>query len=587
MINKRLLSLCDKSHIYRVVICNWLAMMLNVGMIFRLGYQVQSLYNRNFIMQEIAITIAIFVAVIIFRAFIKQISVKEAHLAGSGMKNILRTMLHNKLLKLGTSYTKNLSTAEVMQISTEGVDQLETYFGSYLPQMFYCMIAPITLFAIIAPINLLTAIVLFICVPLIPISIIIIQKIAKRILSKYWGLYAALGDNFLENIQGMTTLKIYQADEVYHEEMNKSAENFRIITMKVLSMQLNSIIVMDTIAYGGAALGGILAVYYLNNATISLMSAAIIILLASEFFLPMRALGSFFHIAMNGIAAADKMFNILDMQEPKSGEMTLKSENLTMNICNLKFSYTSEKEILKGINFTVKNGLTALVGTSGCGKSTIASLLSLKERDYIGSIKISDIELRDISAKSLHENITHISDQGYIFSGTVEENLLLAKENATELEMIAVLKKVHLWEFLQAENGLKTALSERGSNFSGGQRQRLSLARALLRNSPIYILDEVTSNIDVESENAIIDVIHQMAKTKIVILISHRLANVVNANQILLLNQGKISEIGTHKTLLEKNGNYAKLFLEQQALEQYGKEGLTCENEVLSQSFAV
>ncbi len=569
MINKRLIALGEKKVVAKVVLCQWISMILNVCMIFRLAYQIREFYLENFNTRDIILTVIILVLVVIFRGILKQISSKNAHLAGAGVKAKVRTKLYEKLLNLGATYTKKLSTAEIMQVSCEGVDQLETYFGSYLPQFFYCMIAPITLFLIVAPIDLMTAMVLFICVPLIPISIIIIQKIAKKLLAKYWGLYTALGDNFLENVQGMTTLKIYEADEKYHKEMNKSAENFRIITMKVLSMQLNSIIVMDTVAYGGAALGGILGVTALASGNIDIFGAVVIILIASEFFLPMRALGSFFHIAMNGMAAADKMFKILDMEEPKDGNIDFPSGEICIKAENLSFSYSKDKKILEKINFEANVGLTSLVGISGSGKSTIASILSLKEIAYHGSIKISHVELSEISRKSLRENITRVSDNGYIFSGTVFENMQMASENATENEMIEALKKVRLWDFLSTQNGLLTKISDRGSNFSGGQRQRLNIARALLRDSKIYIFDEVTSNIDSESEDAILSVIFELAKSKTIIFISHRLANVVCSNQILFLKNGEIMERGTHEMLLKQYGNYAKLFLEQKSLERY------------------
>lgn len=571
MINKRLFALGEKKYVYKIVLYQWISMLCNVGMILRLGYQLNQIYLGNFQTKELAITVSVFLGVLLVRGKLKSKIAKLGHLAGTGMKHNLRTLLYKKLLNLGPTYTKNLSTAEVMQVSTEGVDQLETYFGSYLPQFFYCMVAPLTLFLVAWPIDFLSALVLFLCVPLIPVSIVVIQKIAKKLLAKYWGLYAALGDNFLENIQAMTTLKIYKADEKYHEDMNKSAEHFRIITMKVLSMQLNSIIVMDTVAYGGAALGGIMAVRALERGSIDLMGAVVILLLASEFFLPMRALGSFFHIAMNGMAAADKIFGILDMDEPKDGEKVMAEGKISVVCQNLEFSYTAEKQVLKGVAFTAETGITALVGTSGCGKSTLASLLSRRVCGYEGGIQLGGVELREIAQSSLHSRVTRVSDQGYIFSGTVAETLCMAKETASEKEMIDVLKSVRLWEFLTEQEGLRTSLFERGSNFSGGQRQRLNLARALLRNSDLYIFDEVTSNIDAESETAIMAVICQMAKSKTVLLISHRLANVVSANQILLLKNGEIAERGTHTELLKVKGDYSKLFLEQQALENYGK----------------
>lgn len=573
MINKRLFAMGNQQQVFLVVGCQLASMLLNIAMIFRLGFQLNELYEGRANPSALILTVVIFMAVIVLRGLLKKQIAHNSHLAGTAIKGQLRNLIYSKLLTLGPTYTKVVSTAEVMQISTEGVDQLETYYGKYLPQFFYAMIAPLILFCFVAPIDMRVALVLFFCVPLIPISIMAIQTIAKSILSKYWGLYASLGDHFLENLQGLTTLKIYQADDHYHKEMNKSAEHFRVITMKVLSMQLNSIIVMDVVAYGGAALGGILSILGLVNGTISVQGAIVIILLASEFFIPMRTLGSYFHIAMNGMAAADKIFKLLDTDDPEQGTQEIPHGAISVTADNLTFSYTPESQALKGINFQISTGLTALVGMSGCGKSTMASILSGKEREYGGSIKLGGIELRHINTHSLHHHMTRISDQGYMFCGTVEDNLRMAHPHATQQELISALQQVQLWDFLAEQQGLATPMAQRGSNFSGGQRQRLNLARALLRDSQLYIFDEVTSNIDVESEDAIMAVIHQLAKEKTVILISHRLANVVPANQILMIQQGSICQQGTHEDLLSTGGPYAQLFLEQQKLARSGKEG--------------
>ena len=460
-----------------------------------------------------------------------------------------------------------------MQIAVEGVEQLETYFGAYLPQFFYAMLAPLTLFGVLSVVNFPSAVVLLVCVPMIPVTIILIQRWAKKLLSKYWGQYTALGDTFLENLQGLTTTKIYQADAFKHQEMNEQSERFRKITMKVLTMQLNSITIMDLIAYGGAALGVILAATQLQKGRVDLFGCILIILLAADFFLPMRLLGSFFHIAMNGMAASDKIFRLLDLQEPEQKKAAVPKE-CSITCSDLRFSYEEGREILHGITMNFPMGsFTAIVGESGCGKSTISSILMGRNRGYTGEIMVGDIPLSEISEDSLLKSFTYVSHQSYLFKGTVRENLLMAKPDAGEDMLWNVLEQVKLAEFLRSEEGLDTILKEKASNLSGGQCQRLALARALLHDSPVYIFDEATSNIDVESENDIMAQIYELAKTKTIILISHRLANVVGADHIYVLDQGNIVEEGHHETLLLQHGVYAKLWNAQQELENYAKGG--------------
>jgi ABC-type transport system involved in cytochrome bd biosynthesis fused ATPase/permease subunit len=451
------------------------------------------------------------------------------------------------------------------------VDQLETYFAAYLPQFFYAMLAPLTLFVYLAGINLPAAVVLLICVPLIPVAIAAVQTWAKKLLSRYWGQYTALGDTFLENLQGLTTLKIYQADEYKQQQMNEQAEQFRKITMKVLTMQLNSITIMDLIAYGGAALGVILAAAQYRAGHVTLSGALLIILLAADFFLPMRLLGSYFHIAMNGMAASDKIFRLLDLPEPEHGAAAVPAD-CTICCREVRFSYEADREILHGIDLQLPRGsFTAIVGESGCGKSTLSALLMGRSRGYTGSITIGGVELRELSEESLMKNFTYVSHRSYLFKGTVRENLQMGKPDAGDAELWAALERANLADFLRGENGLDTPLAESAANLSGGQRQRLALARALLHDSPVYIFDEATSNIDVESENDIMAQIFDLARTKTVLLISHRLANVVGADCIYALESGNVAEHGTHDELLARNGLYARLWEAQQALEN-GKE---------------
>ena len=493
--------------------------------------------------------------------------------ASVDVKRILRDKIYSKLLRLGAAYREKVTTSEVVQMAAEGVEQLETYFGKYLSQLFYSLLAPVTLFVILSFVNWQASLVLLICVPLIPVSIVAVQKIAKKLLNKYWGIYTELGDSFLENLQGLTTLKIYRSDEKKAEEMDEESQRFRQITMKVLTMQLNSTSVMDIIAYGGAAVGMIVTLTQFMKGNLSVHGALMLILLASEFFIPLRLLGSFFHIAMNGMAASDKIFALLDLPEPEEKSQTLTGKAMDIEFSDVHFSYEEDREILKGVNMGFPAGsFTSIVGTSGCGKSTTAAILMGRNHGYTGSVTVEGRELSDIQESSLMDQITLVSHNSYLFKGTVEDNLRMGKPNATEEEMQEALEKVNLWGFLQAQQGLATPILERGSNFSGGQCQRLAIARALLHDTPVYIFDEATSNIDAESEEMIMDVIHTLAETKTIILISHRLANVVKSDRIYMMKDGGIAETGTHEALMEQNGDYANLYRSQMELEQYGKE---------------
>ena len=578
MINKRLIGTVAESRKYIAgnVVLQWCSLAANIAMMFSITNLFAGLYYGNTSSHTLWATAAVVVLALVIRFLCTTGASRMSYLSSKAVKKTLREKIYEKLLRLGASYNEQVKTSEVVQVAVEGVDQLETYFGAYLPQFFYAMLAPLTLFAVLCFVNVPAAIVLLICVPLIPIAIAAVQTWAKKLLSKYWGQYTALGDTFLENLQGLTTLKIYQADEFKNKEMNAEAEKFRKITMKVLTMQLNSITIMDLIAYGGAALGVIMAVTQYMGNHVSLAGCLLIILLAADFFLPMRQLGSFFHIAMNGMAASDKIFRLLDLPEHKQEV----SESFPLQhdiVCSgLQFSYEPDREILHGVDLRFPQGsFTALVGESGCGKSTAASILMGRNKGYTGSVTIGGVELREVNESSLLRNITYVSHQSYLFKGTVRDNLLMGKPSASDDELWAVLERVNLAGFLKAEQGLDTHLLEKAENLSGGQCQRLALARALLHDSPVYIFDEATSNIDVESENDIMAEIHRLAKTKTVILISHRLANVVRADNIYVLDGGNIAEHGSHAELLKSDGLYERLWNAQQALENYAKDGDT------------
>lgn len=573
MMNKRLFSTVKESKKYIAgnVISQWISLAANISMMAAIAKMLQTLYEGTVTEMQFALTAAVAAAAAAIRFFSAVVSSKMSYLSSRKVKKTLRRSIYQKLLRLGPSYNEQLNTSEVVQVAVEGVEQLETYFGAYLPQLFYAMLAPLTLFGVLSFINLPSAVLLLICVPLIPVTIILVQQWAKKLLARYWSQYTALGDTFLENLQGLTTAKIYQADDFKHKEMNEQSEHFRKITMKVLTMQLNSITLMDLIAYGGAALGVILAVLQFRSGKTDLFGCLMIILLAADFFLPMRLLGSFFHIAMNGMAASEKIFHLLDLPEAKQKTASV-PDDCSIECRNLRFSYDTGQEILHGIDMTAPTGsFIAIVGESGCGKSTLSSILMGRSKNYSGELTIGGIPLSDINEASLMESITYISHQSYLFKGTVRENLLMAQPDADEDSLWRVLELVKLAGFLRSEKGLDTVLNERASNLSGGQRQRLALARALLHDSPVYIFDEATSNIDVESENDIMAQIYALTKTKTVILISHRLANVVCADTIYVLEKGHIIEKGEHEALLLQKGTYAALWNAQQELERYGK----------------
>ena len=573
MINRRLIGTVRESKKYIVgnVISQWISLAANISMMAAIAKMLQSLYEGRVEERQLILTAIVAVAAVGVRFLCSVISSRFGYLSSKEVKKTLRQMIYKKLLRLGSSYKEQTNTSEVVQVAVEGVEQLETYFGAYLPQFFYAMLAPLTLFVVLSFVNFPSALVLLVCVPMIPVTIIAIQRWAKKLLAKYWSQYTALGDTFLENLQGLTTTKIYQADAFKHKEMNEQSEHFRKITMKVLTMQLNSITVMDLIAYGGAALGVILAATQFRADRVDLSGCIMIVLLAADFFLPMRLLGSFFHIAMNGMAASDKIFRLLDLPEPEQKNAVV-PKDCSVKCRNLRFSYDTDREILHGVNMDFgKGSFTAVVGESGCGKSTIAAILMGRNKEYAGEITVGEMPLSEIREDSLMENFTYISHQSYLFKGTVRENLLMAQPDAEEGTLWRVLEQVKLADFLRNEKGLDTMLNEKASNLSGGQCQRLALARALLHDSPVYIFDEATSNIDVESENDIMSQIYELAKTKTVILISHRLANVTGADNIYVIDKGNIVETGEHKTLLARSGTYAKLWNAQQELENYAK----------------
>ena len=574
MINKKLLSF-DRGALRYVglnVLFQWLGMLCNVVFVTAVARLIGAAFAGSLTSALLWQQLVQCLVTVPLRFGFTMLASGMSDKASKDVKRTLRSNIYAKLTRLGSNYTETVATSEVVMLASEGVEQIDTYFAKYLPQLFYSLLAPVTLFVLLVGVHARSAIILLCCVPLIPMSIVAVQKFAKKLLNKYWGEYTTLGDSFLENIQGLTSLKIYQADGWKHEQMNAQAERFRKITMKVLTMQLNSVTLMDLMAYGGAGLGIISAVSAFAKGQLSLTATLTIVLLAADFFLPLRLLGSYFHIAMNGAASAEKIFKLLAADEPADGDR-VPGEDTTLRLEQVTFGYEKDRTILHEVSLTIPQGsFVSLVGESGCGKSTIAALLAGSRTGYTGSVTLGGVPVGELQQEQRLRTLTVVPHNATIFKGTVEENLCMAKPDAAESELWAALEQVNLADFCRSQNGLQTALHEGGSNLSGGQRQRLAMARALLHDTPIYLFDEATSNVDAESENDIMTAIHSLAGKKTVILISHRLANVVDSDCIYVLDKGCIVEQGKHADLLAAQGAYSRLYTAQKQLETLGKE---------------
>lgn len=567
MMDKRLLALVPEAlrHVLATVVWQWVGLLGNAAVVWVIARALAALAVGGTVP---ASALAILSSGIVARAISARLASRESFIASQGVKKTLRCRIYEKLLALGPDYVEAVPTAEVVQLSVEGCEQLETYFGQYLPQLFYAVLAPVTLFFMVAPVCLSAAVVLLLCVPLIPVTIVAVQKVAKRILGDYWDQYAELGDSFLENLQGLTTLKIYQADAARHEAMNAEAERFRVVTMKVLMMQLNSIIVMDIVALGGAVAGMAVALAFAAAGAVDLFGCLFIILISADFFLPMRQLGSYFHVAMNGIAASEKIFRLLGLPDPAPRPL-LPERGDHFSMGRVSFSYEEGRRVLDKVDIDVPSvGLTAIVGESGSGKSTVAALLSGRYDGYEGNVFLGGKQVRDIGRAALARYVTVVGLQARLFAGTVADNLRMAAPDATDEELWQALELARLADFLRGQDGLATRLTENAANFSGGQRQRLSLARAILHNSPVYIFDEATSNVDVESEQDIMDAICGLARYKAVVVISHRLVNAVPARRIYVLDHGALAGSGSHEELLAGCAEYRALWDAQSELER-------------------
>ena len=572
MIDKKLLALLghNKKYIFYAVGLMIVGLFANLAITASICYAIQYAAEytssgsnaQGFILPAVIVIIAMAIRYVTSRSIG---DLKDT--LGRNVKKDLRQKIYDKIIKLGVRTTDNMSMAGLTQLSMEGVEQLDLYYSAYIPQFFYAMIAPIILFIITVRINWAVALVLLACVPLIPMSIIAVSRYAKKIFAKYWGKYTSMGDSFLDSVQGLKELKIFQADAAQNIKMNETSEEFRKITMKVLVMQLASTTIMDMVAYGGAGLGIALTIHAVVNGNLSAYAALFLILVAVDFFLPLRAFGSAFHIAMNGASAGNKILSLLAQPDPVWGSETVDGTDITVK--DVTFSYDGTRDVLKhaSMNFG-STGMCAIVGESGSGKSTVVNLLLGAYHPQQGSILVGNKPLETLSRESYYSHISVVSYNTYIFNETIRQNFMLAKDNVTDEEIYSALKKVNLYDFIIDNGGLDKVITEDAANISGGQKQRLALAINLVANKDVYIFDEATSNIDIESEAIIMNNIKELSKEKSVIVISHRLANIIAADTIYYIEDGEVKENGTHNELMNMHEGYAKLYTTQKKLEE-------------------
>lgn len=572
MIDKKLLALLggNKKYIFYAVGLMIVGLFANLAITASICYAIQyaaeyassGSHAQGFILPAVIVIIAMAIRYITSRSIG---DLKDT--LGRNVKKNLRQRIYDKIIKLGVRTTDNMSMAGLTQLSMEGVEQLDLYYSAYIPQFFYAMIAPIILFVVTVRINWAVALVLLACVPLIPMSIIAVSRYAKKIFAKYWGKYTSMGDSFLDSVQGLRELKIFQADAAQNIKMNETSEEFRKITMKVLVMQLASTTIMDMVAYGGAGLGIALTIHAVVNGTLSAYAALFLILVAVDFFLPLRAFGSAFHIAMNGASAGNKILSLLAQPDPVWGNETVDSTKIAMK--DVTFSYDGTRDVLQHVSMSFgSTGMHAIVGESGSGKSTVVNLLLGAYHPQQGSILVGNKPLETLNREAYYSHISVVSYNTYIFNETIRQNFMLAKADVTDEEIYNALKKVNLYDFIIGNGGLDKIITEDAANISGGQKQRLALAINLVANKDIYIFDEATSNIDIESEAIIMNNIKELSKEKAVIVISHRLANVIAADTIYYIEDGEVKEHGTHAELMNMHEGYAKLYTTQKNLEE-------------------
>ena len=567
MIDKRLYNFSGniKKYISITTFLSCVKLIANIFFYFIFAFLLVSLINKDFSLSYSYIIISILIIV-----FVRQFStIKVAHMLGNlvvDVKRNLRKLILEKTLKLGLAYSQLFKTQELIHLSVDNIEQLEVYFGGFLTQFYYCIVSSFILFFSIAYFNLKIAFILLGFSLAIPLSLYIILDKVKKIQKKYFAKYMNVGTLFLDSLQGLTILKIYGTDEKREEEIAKMSEEFRIETMRVLKMQLLSIAVINWIIYAGTILAIVTSVKLFLNGSLGLFPMLFIFMLAPEFFIPMRTLTSLFHVAMTGVSAAENIISFVDSPERNTdGNKEFKNEN-EIKVSKLNFSYPDGTQSLKDIDMSFKKGnLTAVVGHSGCGKSTLVSVLSGELKSKENEIFVDDIDIQNIKIEDKIKNILKITHDSHIFSGTVRENLTMANENLSDETMIEVLKKVKLWGILS----LDTILESQGKNLSGGQAQRVALARALLYDASVYIFDEATSNIDIESEEIILNIIYSLSKEKTVIYISHRLPAIKNADCIYVMDKGKVIENGKHDELYAKKELYYNMYKHQEELETY------------------
>ena len=566
MFNKKLFNelKSEKLQILKLLLIKILQMTTNVAMIFLIGKSIEALISSSFSGSKFILFMLLIIGLNIF---LIKIEASISYKASYRIKNTLRERLMKKVFSFKMEYGSKVSISEVINLGVEGIEQLNLFYSALLPQLLFALIGPLILFCILSFLNFKIAIIMLLLIPLIPIAIMMVQKLAKKVVKTYWKSYTNLSEVFIDFLYGLTSLEVFNADEDYNDLLNEKAEDFRVKTMKLLMMQLNNITVLDLISYAGSALGIILSIYYYSRGQLSIFAAFSFILLSQEFFLPLRRLGALFHVAMNGITAANSLFEILDLESIEDFKNLIQDEKVDVEVKNLSFSY-GEKEILKDLNMKIKsNKITAIVGESGCGKSTLAKLVGGFERNYDGEILYNG--LSEISNDSLNENIMLVDNNPYFFKESLRYNLKMANKNADDDKLIEVLEEVGLYSYFKNIGGLDSILESAGNNLSGGQKQRLAIGRALLKEPKILILDESISNIDKESEDLILNLIQKLKEKMTIILITHRLNTVLQADYIYYLDNKKVAEEGSFEEI-SKGELFSGIYRYQRELEMWG-----------------